>query len=185
MSFHLYNINELYSNPSGTIQFIELTTSASGQAFWSGVTISTTRGGVTNSYTFPSNLPGTATANTAVLIATQGFADLGLVSPNYIVPDGFLFPAGGVLDFGGADQVNYAALPTDGVHSVTRTGAEVNATPKNFAGVSATLPTPTATPVGTSAADTLTGSTASELIDGLAGNDTIRDRCSWHLGKRT
>lgn len=174
MSFHLYRINEIYSDPSGTLQFIELTVgNVNGENLWNGVSISTTRDGVTRSYTFTSNLPSAATANTAVLIATQGFAVVAKVTPNFIVPDGFLFPQGGTLNFGGVDIASYGPLPTDGVSSVDRTGVVAVATPKNFAGAVGALP-PIASLVGTAGNDTLTGSAQNELIDGLAGNDTLR-----------
>ncbi len=174
MSFHLYRINEIYSDPSGTLQFIELTVgNVNGENLWNGVSISTTRDGVTRSYTFTSNLPSAATANTAVLIATQGFATVAKVTPNFIVPDGFLFPQGGTLNFGGVDIASYGPLPIDGVSSVDRTGVVSVATPKNFAGAVGALP-PIANLVGTTGNDTLTGGTQNELIDGLAGNDTLR-----------
>ena len=177
MSFHLYRINELYSDPSGTIQFIELAVgNANGESFWAGISISSTRSGVTNRYTFPDDLPSTATANTKVLIATRGFADLGSVTPDFIVPDGFLFPAGGSLNFGGVDTVSYAELPGDGVHGVTRSGAPVVATPTNFAGVVGSLPAPITPITGTGGDDTLVGTANAEPIAGLAGNDTLEGR---------
>jgi Ca2+-binding RTX toxin-like protein len=175
MSFHQYRINELYGDASGTVQFIELSVgNFNGESQWSGVTISSTRNGVTHSFTFPSNLPSSATANTTVLIATQGFAALGVVTPNYIVPDGFLFAAGGTLNFGGADTVAYGALPSDGVHSLNRNGTSATATPKNFAGATGSLPAPLTPLNGTGGDDTLTGTTRAELIDGGAGNDKLK-----------
>ena len=59
------------------------------------------------------------------------------------------FPrGGGTLNYaGGVDQVALPALPTDGATAVDRNGHPVAATPKNFAGATATLtlPPPTAT----------------------------------------
>ena len=177
MSFHLYRINELYSNASGTVQFIELAVGdADGESFWAGLSISTTRSGVSHSFRFPGDLPSTATANTKVLIATQGFADLAGVTPDFIVPDGFLFPAGGTLNFGGVDVIGYAALPDDGVHSVTRTGVQVIATPTNFAGATASLPAPAAVITGTPGDDALSGTGAAEAMAGLAGNDSLEGK---------
>jgi hypothetical protein len=72
MTFHLYKINELYSNSDGSVQFIELTTTAEGQDLLAGHFISVTSGSTTNSFTFPTDLPSPNTANTTVLIATQG-----------------------------------------------------------------------------------------------------------------
>jgi len=177
MSFHLYKINELYSSSDGSIQFVEMAVgNAGGQSFWSGVSLTSMRSGVTNSFTFPGNLASSNTANTTVLIATQAFADLGLATPEFIVPAGFLFTSGGTLNFGGVDSVTYAALPGDGVSSLTRAGVQASATPKNFAGVTGSLPAPPlpGSIVGTGGDDMLTGTAAAELIDGLAGNDIIR-----------
>jgi hypothetical protein len=39
------------------------------------------------------------TANKRVLIATQGFEALGLVAPDYVIPNGFLPTNGGTLNF--------------------------------------------------------------------------------------
>lgn len=178
MGFHQYRLNEVYSNASGSIQFIELVVgNANGESFWAGITLSTTRNGVTHSFSFPGNLPSTATANTSVLIATQAFADLGIVTPDYIVPANFLFTAGGTLNFGGVDLITYGALPADGINSLGRTGAASPATPKNFAGATGTLPVindPLLPLNGTAGDDNLTGTAQAELIDGLAGNDTLR-----------
>lgn len=123
MSFHAYRINELYSSTDGKVQFIELNVgSSNGESFWQGVSISSASNGTTHIFTFPNNLPSTATSNTSVLIATQGFVDLGIMSPDFIVPAGFLFPAGGTLNFGGVDVVTYAQLPLNGTLSVNRVG---------------------------------------------------------------
>lgn len=63
MSFHLYRINELYSNADGTNQFIELTVDDyDGQGFWAGHFIRVTQSGVSHSLTFTADLPSEATA---------------------------------------------------------------------------------------------------------------------------
>jgi serralysin len=174
MTFHLYDIDEIFSNADGTVQFIELSTSSNFENQWGGETITVSQGGTTHSFTFPNNLPSEATANTSVLIATQGFADLGIVTPDYIVPAGFLFTSGGTVNFAGFDSVTYAALPSDGTHSVTDTGAVVTASPENFAGATGQMPTPDPTTVnGTAGNDTLAGASGNEVINGMAGNDTL------------
>lgn len=140
-SFHLYRINELYSNADGSIQFIELTVgNFSGESFWAGQRISASQGGASHSFTFPDNLPSTATANTSVLIATQGFANLGIMTPNFIVPAGFLFTGGGTVNFADVDSMTYAALPTGSNLSLNRDGSSGVNSPKNFAGISGTIP---------------------------------------------
>jgi hypothetical protein len=139
MTFHLYRISELYSNADGSVQFIELTTTADGQNFLGGHTITDTQGGTTHSFTFPTDLPSGATANTTVLIATQGFADLGIVKPDYIIPAGFLFSNGGTFNYAGVDAVTYAQLPSDGLTAIDRNGNAVSAVATDFGGASSPL----------------------------------------------
>jgi hypothetical protein len=140
-SFHTYIINEIYSNADGTIQFIELkeNSGAGGQNFLQGHTLVNTSGGVPKTLTFSTNLPNSNTANTSVLIATQAFANLGSVTPDYIIPAGFLSVTGGSLNYAGVDTVAYGALPANG-QSINRSGVAQAATPKNFAGVSGSIP---------------------------------------------
>jgi len=156
-SFHLYRINELYSNADGSVQFIELTVgNTSGEGFWAGQTIGVSQGSLTHSFTFPGNLPSTATANTSVLIATQGFVDLGIVTPDFIIPAGFLFTNGGTVNYANVDSVTYSALPTSGNLSLNRNGATGVNSPKNFSGVS-----------GSVAAGSSSGTTVDPLSDCL------------------
>ena len=76
MSFHLFHINELYSNANGAIQFIELTIgNINGESFWQGQSIDVIQGNAVHSFRFTTNLPNPNTANKSVLIATQGFAE--------------------------------------------------------------------------------------------------------------
>ena len=137
MSFHNYRLNELYSNADGSVQFIELLVgNFNGESFWQGHSITATQGSSTHSFTFPGNLASTATANHSVLVATQGFADLGLVVPDFIVPAQFLFTNGATVNFGGVSTVTYASLPTDGTHSLSATNTQGINSPTNFAGSS-------------------------------------------------
>jgi hypothetical protein len=140
-TFHTFQINELFSNADGSVQFIELreAAGANGQNFLAGIGLTSTGSGGTNTYTFPANLPSTATAARSMLIATQAFANLGIVAPDYIVPAGFLSLAGGTLNYGNVDVLGYPALPPDGCRSVGRSGAQAVATPTSFAGMTATL----------------------------------------------
>ena len=75
-AFHLWRIDEIYSNASGTIQYIEMTALTGGQQFLNGITLTSTSG-TTNTFTFPSNLPGDTTGK-KMLLATSGFADWAL-----------------------------------------------------------------------------------------------------------
>jgi hypothetical protein len=138
-SFHLFSMNELYTNGDGSVQFMEMTALTGAQEFVAGHTLVATSGATTHTFQVPANLPGD-TSGRKVLFATQGFADLGLVTPDYIVPNGFFFQGGGTLRWGeGADVWNYPALPTDGQHSIERTGTQVVNSPQNFAGATASI----------------------------------------------
>ena len=106
--FHLWTLNELYSNADGTVQFIELTALAGGQQFLSGHNITSSSGGATRTYNFTTDLPGD-TSNRRFLIGTLGFAALGIVAPDYTVPNGFLFPAGGTVSFAGRAAAFFSA----------------------------------------------------------------------------
>ena len=167
MSFHFFHINEVYSNADGTVQFIEFVGDANGQDLWDGHTITST--GAPN-YTVDGNLPSSSTLNKSVLVATQGFADLGLVTPDYIIPDGFLSVSGGTLTFVGMDSITFGALP-GGTQSINGNGVVGTNSPTNFAGNSASIP---GNPiVGTAAANTLNGTAAADYMVAIGGNDNL------------
>jgi hypothetical protein len=147
-SFHTFVINEIYSNADGTVQFVELREAqgASGQNFLGGITLTSSDGGVRKSFVFPNNLPSFDTAGKFVLIGTQGFAALGLVTPDYTVPNGFLFHPEGEVNYGDVDTVHYTQLPGDGTTSINRNGVRQTNSPENFAGQTATIPPPAPPP---------------------------------------
>jgi hypothetical protein len=149
-SFHLWRVNELYSNADGTVQFVEFREigAANGEEFVGGQPLVSARGNDIHRYAFPTDLPGNATANRFFLAATQGFANLGIVAPDFIIPDGFLFVQGGTLRYGQlegpyssgpVDTITYPALPTDGATSIDRNGTPQAASPTNFAGATGTI----------------------------------------------
>ena len=154
--YHTFVIDELYSNADGTVQYIVLHESAGmdGENMLAGHQLtSTSAGGVKNVYTFTGNLPGggmcgyygctpSPTANKRVLIATQGLSALGLITPNYMIPNGFLPINGGTLDYAGVDSVTFAALPTDGVTALNRDGTTGRNLATNFSGATASIVMP-------------------------------------------
>ena len=139
-AFHLWTIRELFTNLDGSQQFIELFTTSSSQTVLSGQQIQVTdqAGTTTHTFTIPANVSGN-TANRAYLLATSAFAAApGAVTPDAIVPSGFLFPAGGTINFFGTPASNvYTALPTNGVLSRAYPGTtnQTNS-PQNYAGAS-------------------------------------------------
>ncbi len=98
------------------------------------------------SFEFPHDIPAN-TAGHKVLIATEGFVALNLVTPDFTIPDGFLATDGGTIKYScRPDQVTYTSLPTDGTNAITRTGQVIPNVATNFAGASASVPaTPTQT----------------------------------------
>ena len=54
----------------------------------------------------PANLPTCKTSKRRMLIATEGFAALGLVTPDYVIPNGFLQIPNGDLYFAGVSPVD-------------------------------------------------------------------------------
>ncbi|MDQ2961960.1 MAG: hypothetical protein M3R31_02200 [Pseudomonadota bacterium] len=141
-SFHTFAIESIYSNADGTVQYVVLRESSGtpGKNVWGGQTFTSTHAGVTKTFMFPSNLPSSQTSNKRVLIATQGFASLGFIVPDYVIPNQFLATAGGTLNYAGVDPVTYASLPTDGVNAITRTGTSTPNVATNFAGATAVIP---------------------------------------------
>jgi hypothetical protein len=73
-----------------------------------------------------------------MLIATQGFAALGIVAPDYIVPNGFFAKDGGTIDFARVDAWVHGALPQDD-RSLNRDGSTATNSPLNFAGATGTV----------------------------------------------
>lgn len=119
---HLWRIQQVFSNASGSVQFIELeTTSAgrTGETQVSGFTLTTTGGAPP--FTFPSNLPANPTTQW-LLLATSNFASLhDGVAPDFIIPANFIPTGGGTLNYASSvDSWTFGALPTDGYHALTR-----------------------------------------------------------------
>jgi len=139
--FHTYQIEEIFSNADGSVQYVVMHESEglSAEYFWAGNKLISSHAGQSTAFTFPTDLPVmlscgiygcakamvTSTANTRVLIATQGFANLNIVAPDFVIPNGFLSTAGGTLNYAGVDQVTYGALPTDGVTAINRSGTMI------------------------------------------------------------
>ena len=152
-----WRINEVFSNADGTVQFIKMKTTVSGQQFLRGATISSAQGGVTKSFVFDTapNDGSNYSPPKTFLIGTVGFAALAIVNPDYIVPNGFIFSSNMTINFAGVDIVSFTSIPTDGYHSVDRNGITAANSPTNFAGFTGTVypPLPGAPNIGSAAAN--------------------------------
>ena len=108
-------IDELFSNADGSVQFIVLNTVESGRI--AGTVLATSGPpGTGAEFTIPSDFADDA-VNRSFLVATRGFADLMLVKPDFIVPNGFLPLRAGRLSIDRSDVV-YDHLPTDGFNAL-------------------------------------------------------------------
>ena len=144
--FHLWTINEVFSNGDGTIQFIELATTFAGQQELSGHSLVSTDGGANqNVMNFADGLVGD-TQNKTLLIATTKFATETGLTPDFIIPEQFIFVGGGELNFGeGADTISFTReqLPLNDLQAIDGNVTPQTASPQNFAGQPATLSTET------------------------------------------
>ena len=107
----------------------------------------------TQTYTFTRDLPGggcvysgyssectmSPTANSRVLIGTQGFAAISTVAPDYLIPNGFLSTGSGLVNYADVDFMSYGSLPTDGVSALNRNGTMIQNLATNFNGQSTSL----------------------------------------------
>ncbi len=135
---HLWVVNEVFSNATGSIQFIELE-ECCGSGFELGLSGKSIFSDATgNSFTFPNDLTGN-TAFRNLLLATADFASLpGAPTPDFILPDGFFDVTGdtirwhiyvpATLTFGPGQ------LPLDGVSSLAQNGTVAVNSPTNYAG---------------------------------------------------
>lgn len=174
MASLLFHVNEIYSSADRSVQFVEFIGEADGQHEWAGEFINSGisdghRGKV---FSVTTNLPSSSTNGKTVLVATQGFADLGIVAPDYIIPEGYIELVNGYISF--SEIFSYSQLPTDGKSSLNNDLSTGTNSPTNFAGESGTintLPDPTIT--GTEGADNLTGTAADNIFKAGGGQDTL------------
>jgi serralysin len=165
-SQHLWDIQEVYTNSDGSVQFIEFFTAAAGQQFLGGFTLTEMSGATTlSSFTFPANLPlnsplaghpntASTTAGQTFIVGTANLLSLYGIVPDYTIGAGFLTAgAGRVLDFNVSplESINLDSLPTNGVQSLNALSGDEDpthfsinsfATPTNFRGETATIPEP-------------------------------------------
>jgi hypothetical protein len=140
-AFHLWSIREVYTDASGTLQFIELFTTSGFESATAGQQIHVTNldRTITHSFTVPNSLSG-STANRALLFGTAAITNFGAPKPDFIIPANFLFAEGGSIKNFGTGSGPYTALPTDG--SLSRTwaggGNAVNS-PQNYNNQSNTI----------------------------------------------
>jgi hypothetical protein len=99
------------------------------------------------------------------LIATPAFTTATGVTPDYVIPAGFMNPAGGTVNFAGVSELAFGPFPSDPSQALQADGSFAIATPTNFAGqvgvlsaidpgvvlIASVLPTSRSVTVGTTA----------------------------------
>ncbi len=152
-------VTQMHSNTDGSIQMIEL------QALLQPIFLSSqipalvgqklvaTDGRSEHSFTFTVNVDRPdydcvgdqyypyycGPVGARALVATQGFADLGVVKPDFIVPNGFLFLPGGSLQIGTSSlpgyTYSYTAMPQLGSALAINNAGESYAFTHNYTGL--------------------------------------------------
>jgi len=159
---HTWDVNEVFSNADGTIQFVELR-EANGTPNETGVGNGSLSSNEQTAFSFGNGPVAAPTSNKFYLIATQSFADLpGAPVPDVIIPAGkipFFATTGSKVNFGTVDSWTFGAVPTNGTDSLDRiTGVGPNS-PTNYAGTSGSVdasPPPPPVPTGSSLLRALT-----------------------------
>lgn len=154
---HLWDIQEVYTNPDGSVQFVEFFSAFDGEFFLTAAQLHLEiNGSAVNTFQFPNDISGPTTANRTFLAATSNFQALYGIAPHYILPANFLGSGSNrTLNFGPFfDQVSLTGLPTNGVMSLNglqgndnpaSTSFNAQATPRNYAGQEVTIPEPVTT----------------------------------------
>lgn len=145
---HLWNINEVFSNADGTIQFVELHCPA-GAEFETGVNGKNMTSLATIGDFTVSGLSLSTTGDKFILLATADFAALpGAPTPDFIIPaNNVPFIGVGVNETlkyfpaGNYDTFTFMAgmLPTDGINSLNFDLSTGTNSPTNFAGDSGSV----------------------------------------------
>src|SRR5262249_25883350 len=92
--FHLWTLQEIYSNSSGSLQFIELVDNSGGGQEFTGFTTLNVYSDLahtqTHSFTFPSNVSANDSNGHTMLLGTAGLQAAGGPAPDFIIPPNFL-----------------------------------------------------------------------------------------------
>lgn len=142
-AFHLWEVNEIYRSGDGSLQYVELFNFSDFENVIAGHKIIASGGGPNREFTFPGNLGTPNTANKTLLIATANFQTITGVAPDYMLPANFMAAGGGTVLFDGSfDSIAYGAGALTGANALGPGAVSQTPTPRNFAGVTATIPVP-------------------------------------------
>lgn len=141
---HLWIINEIFSDESGAVQFIEMhvPTNAANERFMTNKYVRSVT--TDHRFIFTSDLPPNSTAFAYLLLATDGFVGLpGAPTPDFIIQDNFFDLVADEVQWWVYDtgDLAFAAgeLPLNGVESLNFDGSTGINTPTNFNGETGTI----------------------------------------------
>lgn len=128
-AFHLMKVDEVLTGVNGDtgIQYVELVMVNSNQNFVGGHHLESrgSTGTVIGDFTIPNNV-ASGVAGGKILLATQAFADLAIVTPDFILPPNFISPFGGQVKFVGSafsgGTVSYALYAGTGINGTAILG---------------------------------------------------------------
>ncbi|TWT42255.1 hypothetical protein RAS1_33850 [Phycisphaerae bacterium RAS1] len=170
---HLWQINEVFSNADGTIQYVEMreTMGADFEIYMLGLQITSN----SSTFTFDRYLDP-PTGHRHLLIATAAFAALpGAPVPDFLLPDNFLSTGGDTLVYYVYDAWTFGPLPTDGVNSLRRDGLIGPNSPTNYSGATGSINAPACSgPCGDSNCDGQVN-----VLDINAFVTAVSDRAAW------
>lgn len=145
-----WTIAEIYSSANGSVQFIELSTQpAAGGLLGAGYQFNSQNAAGTQSHFYATGVSQFSGGGFQYLLfASSGFTQLpGAITPDYILPNNFLFSPTGSLNvqtisgqFG--SSLIYSGLPTDGLHGLNASGGVVPAIAENYSGQIFAIPEP-------------------------------------------
>jgi hypothetical protein len=137
---HTWDVNEVFSNADGTIQFVELR-EANGTPGEVNVHTQTLFATTPNkSFPIGGSAVAPPTSNKFFLFGTAAFAALpGAPAVDRVIPAGvlpnFFNPAGGSVTYGPYDTLAFAkGIPTNGIDSFNDPGTVAVNSPTNYAG---------------------------------------------------
>ncbi|HNO78579.1 MAG TPA: hypothetical protein PKN33_11015 [Phycisphaerae bacterium] len=139
---HTWDVNEVFSNHDGTIQFVELreANGTPNEVNVGGRPVSSDSTG--NQFTIASAV-ASPTTNKHLLFATAAFAALpGAPTPDQIIPAGlvpFFNINGDTVRYNPYDAFTFGAVPIDGVNSMNDGGIIAANSPTNYAGVTGSV----------------------------------------------
>lgn len=139
---HTWDINEVFSDSTGNIQFIELI-EANGTPNETGV-IGRTMSSTTKNFVIAGAVIVSPTSNKKFLLGTAAFAALpGAPAIDALIPIGvlpfFFNVAGDTLMYQPWDTLINGAVPTDGVTSLNRNQTTGVNSPTNYAGTTGSV----------------------------------------------